>query len=392
MARNQAQIIAAGVVALALNGASAEAAAVPPLASIKLGLTKNWSGFSQPLYLSAARGDSGRMFVVENGGRIKVIRNGRVLPRPYLDISGKVSKGGEQGLLGLALATNFRTNGRFYVNYTDVNGDTLIVRYRANLPLSDAPSFTSQVVMKVVQPYANHNGGCLQFGPDGYLYIGLGDGGSAGDPQNRAQNPATRLGKLLRIDVGETPGSTSVPPTYRIPPGNPFAGHADYAREIFALGLRNPWRFSFDRNTGDLWIGDVGQNAREEIDFLPKGQSGVNFGWNRFEGFATYPPGSPPPPNPSRFRPPVKDIPHPAAESVTGGYVYRGNAYPALKGTYVYGDFVTGRIWGLRRGATVANRLFLDTTLGIASFGENSAGELYLCDLNGGAIYRVTAR
>ena len=394
MASARVQVFVAGLIALCAIAQTTGAvpANPPPLANITLSLVKRWSGFSQPLYLTAARGDSGRIFVVEKGGRIKVIRNGQVLQRTYLDISARVSKGGEQGLLGLAMAPNFRANGRFYVNYTDLKGDTVVVRYRANQPFSDAPSFTSQVIMKIPQPYANHNGGCLQFGPDGYLYIGMGDGGSGGDPQNRAQNPGTRLGKMLRIDVGEAPGATSVPATYRIPPTNPFVGRAGHWPEIFALGLRNPWRFSFDRSTGDLWIGDVGQNAREEIDFLPKGQSGANFGWNRFEGRATYPPGSPPPPNPSRFRPPVIDIAHPAAESITGGYMYRGTASPVLKGTYVYGDFVTGKIWGLRRGATVANRLFLDTTLGIASFGEDSAGELFLCDMNGGAIYRVIAR
>jgi glucose/arabinose dehydrogenase len=391
MAVTRPRVLFAGLLVLC-SAAEAPAVQAAPLSGIVLSLTKRWNGFSQPLYLTAARGDSGRVFVVEKGGRIKVIRDGRVLRRPYLDISGKISKDGERGLLGLALAPNFRANGRFYINYTDLNGDTLIVRYRADRPLSDAPSFRSKVILKVPQPYANHNGGCLQFGPDGYLYIGMGDGGSAGDPQNRAQNPGTRLGKMLRIDVGEAPGATSVPATYRIPPTNPFVGRAGYQPEIFALGLRNPWRFSFDRSTGDLWIGDVGQGAREEIDFLPKGRSGANFGWNRFEGFATYPPGSPPQPNRSLFRPPVKDIAHPGAESITGGYVYRGNAYPVLKGTYVYGDFVTGKIWGLRRGATVANRLFRDTTLGISGFGEDSAGELYLCDLIGGAIYRITAR
>lgn len=399
MTVKRASIFTAGLVALALHGTDTEAADVSaqphlssPLSSIKLSLSKRWGGFSQPLYLTAARGDSGRLFVVEQGGRIKVIRNGLVRQRPYLDIRNKVTSGGEQGLLGLALAPNFRQNGRFYVNYTDLNGDTLIVRYRANRPLADAPDFTSQVVIKIKQPYANHNGGCLQFGPDGYLYIGMGDGGSGGDPQNLAQNPSNRLGKMLRIDVGEAPGSVSVPRTYRIPPDNPFLGRPGYLKEIAALGLRNPWRFSFDRSNGQLWIGDVGQGAREEIDFLPKGQAGANFGWNRFEGFATYPPGSPAPPNAAAFRRPVIDLKHPVAESITGGYVYRGKAYPALKGTYVYGDFVTGKIWGMHRGTPVQNRLLLDTQLGIASFGEDSAGELYLCDLYGGAIYRITAR
>jgi len=382
-----AVLASGGLQARASEGVSAQA--VPSLSALNLTLTRRWSGLSNPLYLTAPPGDTGRNFVVEKGGRIKIVKpGGVVVARPYLDLSAHVTKGNEQGLLGLAFAPDFLTNGRFYVNYTDVHGDTLVKRYIANDPASDAPSFTSVVVTKIGQPYANHNGGCLQFGPDRYLYIGTGDGGSAGDPQERAQNPKSRLGKMLRIDVGELPGAT-VPATWRVPPSNPFVGNSRYNPSIWALGLRNPWRFSFDRANGSLWIGDVGQSSREEIDHMGAGIGGYNFGWDRYEGFATYPPGSPAPSNPSKYRKPLIDHRHPSAESITGGYVYRGTAYPDLRGTYIYGDYLTGKIWGLRRRTTTQNHLLRNTSLLISSFGENAAGELYLCDFHNDAIYQV---
>jgi len=361
------------------------------LSTVRLRLIKKWSGLSKPVYFTAAKGDSGRAFVVEKGGRIRVIRNGKLLSRPYLDISSKVSKGGEQGLLGLAFTPNFKSSGRFYINYTDVSGDTVIARYYTSRPGSDRPSFKSRVILRISQPYSNHNGGCLQFGPDGFLYVGMGDGGSAGDPDGRAQDPGVLLGKVLRIDTGDS-GNGNRPTTYSIPRSNPFVGTSGYRGEIWALGVRNPWRFSFDRTAGHMWMGDVGQEAWEEIDFAPKAVGGQNYGWNVYEGKHTYPPGSPAPANPGLYTRPLVEMGHPSFESVTGGYVYRGRLYPKLRGVYVFGDFLTGKIRGMRRLPSVSSRQLADTSLLISSFGESASGELYLCDYRGGAIYRVGTR
>ncbi len=286
-------------------------------------------------------------------------------------------------------------SGRFYINYTDTSGDTNVVRYTVSDPRSNTPKVVSRGrVLLVRQPYANHNGGCIVFGPDDNLYVGMGDGGSGGDPQNRAQNPGVLLGKILRLDVGETGGGQAVPSTYRIPADNPFVAPAQskagYRPEIWALGVRNPWRFSFDRDGGDLWIGDVGQNDWEEIDYAPVGTGGQNYGWNILEGTHPYPPGAPEPSDTSSFVMPVAEYPHPTGESVTGGYVYRGLKNPALQGVYLYGDFVTGRIWGLRRGAGAETRQLAKTQLSIASFGEDADGELYICDLRG-TVYEISA-
>lgn len=375
-----------------VGAAGVSAQALAPLSKLRLTLSKRFSGLSQPVYFTAAKGDADRSFVVEKGGRIKIARaGGIVVARPYLDISGLVSNGSEQGLLGMALAPNFLSNGRFYVNYTDTNGDTVVARYTANDPASDAPSFTAKTILTRTQPFANHNGGCLQFGPDNMLYIGMGDGGGSGDPRNNAQNKNSRLGKILRIDVGETAGATSLPATYRVPADNPFVGTTAAAPSIWALGLRNPWRFSFDSKIGSLWIGDVGQSRREEIDHMGPRVKGTNFGWNRYEGLLTYPPGASPPRNASSMRKPVKTHSHPTAQSITGGYVYRGADSPSMRGTYVYGDFVTGRIFFLRKGATVTTRQMRDTSLLISSFGLNGRGELYMCDMAAGDIYKVGA-
>ncbi len=375
------------------GSAAVSAQATVPLSKLRLTLSKRFSGLSEPLYFTSAKGNAGRSFVVEKGGRIRIVRaGGRVVSRPYLDISTKVSKGGEQGLLGMALAPDFMNNGRFYVNYTDLSGSTVIARYTANDPATDAPTLTDTTILTRSQPYANHNGGCLQFGPDNMLYIGMGDGGGAGDPKGNAQKKNTRLGKMLRIDVGETRAATALPATYRIPKDNPFVGNSAYAQSIWALGLRNPWRFSFDSKTGAMWIGDVGQERREEIDYLGKGVKGVNFGWDRYEGLLTYPPGSPAPSNASSFRKPVKTHKHPTTESITGGYVYRGTDYPVLQGVYVYADFITGRIYFLRKGTPVRDREMRNTSMNISSFGLTAGGELYLCDMKGGAIYKVGAK
>jgi glucose/arabinose dehydrogenase len=224
------------------------------------------------------------------------------------------------------------------------------------------------------------------------LYIGMGDGGGGGDPNGNGQKKSTGLGKMLRIDVGEVPGAKTRPTKFRTPKDNPFYSKPGYAKTIWALGLRNPWRFSFDAKTGALWIADVGQGRQEEINYVGKGVKGVNYGWNRYEGRLTYPPGSAAPKNAKSFRKPIHVLKHPTNSSITGGYVYRGKDHPLLQGTYVYGDFVSGRIYFLRRGTTLRTRMMRDTTLGIASFGESATRELYLCDMNGGTIYKVGAK
>ena len=270
-------------------------------------------GLSQPVYVVAPPGDRQRLFIVEKTGRVLIMKNGNLLPKPFLDLTGKVSTGGEQGLLSLAFSPRYATNGRFFVDYTNLAGDTRVVRYTASRSDPDrADPAMRKVMISVDQPFANHNGGQLQFGPDGRLYVGMGDGGSAGDPRLTAQNRKSRLGKLLRIN-------TSVSP--------PRIG-------IYAYGLRNPWRFSFDPANGNLWIGDVGQNRWEEIDFLRAGTTpGTNFGWSYYEGDHVY---KRQPINRTRLRFPVFEYPHTLGCSVTGGYVYRGRAIPSLVGYYLF--------------------------------------------------------
>jgi len=341
-------------------------------------------GLDRPLAIADPGDGSGRLFVVEQAGVIRIYQGGELLPEPFLDIRKRVgSRGNEQGLLGLAFHPAYSQNALFYVNYTDLNGDSVIARYSVsgdNANRADAGG--EQQLLFIRQPYPNHNGGSLVFGPDGYLYLGLGDGGSGGDPRGNGQSLDTLLGKILRIDVD------SASP-YAIPADNPFLGSG--AAEIWAYGLRNPWRFSFDRLTGDLYVADVGQDAWEEVNFLPASSPpGANFGWNYREGTHPYkgaPPGG------TVLVDPVAEYDHGQGCSVTGGYVYRGEALPEWKGIYLYGDFCSGKIWGLARDAGGAwqNRLLFETGLNISSFGEDVAGELYLTDLNGG-IYRLKAK
>lgn len=338
-------------------------------------------GFDSPLALTHAGDGSGRLFVTEQPGRIFVIRDGTVLSTPFLDIRDRVRSGGEQGLLSVAFHPRYEENGFFYVDYTDNGGDTVVARYSVSSANPDVANPDSEfVILTVDQPYTNHNGGQLQFGPDGYLWIGMGDGGHGGDPHNHAQNLLRLLGKLLRIDV-----DSGQP--YAIPPNNPFATVRDARPEIWAVGLRNPWRFSFDRATGDLWIGDVGQAAWEEIDYLKAPLEPANFGWRIMEGMHCY--------NSSScsmigLTLPILEYGRALGCSVSGGYVYRGTEFLSLRGTYLYGDFCSGRIWGARRGGSGEwqSEVLLDTTLSISSFGEDEAGELYVVDL-GGTVHRV---
>lgn len=340
-------------------------------------------GLDSPLLVTHAGDGSGRIFIVEQGGTIRVVQGGALLPTPFLDITNLVSCCGEQGLLGLAFPPDYSEKDYFYVNYTDNSGDTVVARYDVSANPNVADSDSEEVVLTVDQPYSNHNGGHLAFGPDGYLYIGLGDGGSGGDPDNNAQDPTTLLGKMLRIDV-----EAGVVP-YAIPADNPFVGDPTTLDEIWALGLRNPWRYSFDRVTGDLYIGDVGQTELEEIDFqAASSDGGENYGWRCYEGTEPY--------NlagcevPSEYTFPVEEYSHNLGCAVTGGYVYRGEQYPRIDGVYFYGDYCSGRIWGLQESGTGWESLeLLDTSLFISSFGEDEAGNLFLTDLVGGAVYEV---
>lgn len=341
--------------------------------------------FTQPVFLTHSGDGSNRLFVVEQVGRIKVFDNDPAVSsvNTFLDISAKVVDGGEMGLLGLAFDPDYTFNGFFYVYYTDTScpgGErcSVLARYSVSANPLVANANSEVVIKRIAQPYANHNGGTIVFGADGYLYWGLGDGGSAGDPQGNGQNTSTLLGSLLRIDVSTLP--------YRIPADNPYVASGDgIADEIWAYGLRNPYRFSFDRATDRLWVADVGQNNIEEIDIIEKGG---NYGWNWYEGSATYRSGAPA----GDYRFPVYEYDHSLGASITGGYVYRGASLSALQGQYIYADFVSSRVWAL----TVDNALnaINNSELGtapenVSSFGEDEAGELYIVGYSGG-IYRIT--
>ena len=350
----------------------------PPVSSTKL-----VDGLSSPVHVTHADDGSGRLFVVEQVGRIRIVKDGSLLSTPFLSITSRVRFGGEQGLLSMAFPPDYASKGYFYVNYTDVSSRTVVARYHVTANPEVADPDSEQILLTVDQPYANHNGGQLAFGPDGYLYIGMGDGGSGGDPQNYAQNPASLLGKMLRIDV-EAAGD---PTTYTIPAGNPYTQTSGYRGEIWALGLRNPWRFSFDRQTGDLYIGDVGQNTYEEVDYQPASSpGGENYGWKIMEGFHCYGAGSC---DTTGLTLPVKEYNHTEGCSITGGMVYRGPA-PSSHGIYFYADYCNGRVWGLQYdGAAWQSALLHDAPFNITGFGDDEAGRLYTTDYFGGAIYEL---
>ena len=340
------------------------------------------SGIAGPADIQNAGDGSGRIFLVQQSGVIRILKNGAVLATPFLDIHTKTTGDGERGLLGLAFPPGFAQKQRFYVDYTDLNGNTVIAQYRVSANADVADLASEIVLLRITQPFANHNGGQVRFGPDGYLYIAMGDGGSAGDPMHNGQNLGTLLGKLLRTDVESSPGQV------RIPPDNPFANMAGARGEIWAYGLRNPWRFSFDRATSDLWIGDVGQDAYEEIDLQPaSSHGGENYGWNRMEGLHCYTAGC----SMDGITLPVAEYPHvEAACSITGGFRYRGRLSPGLRGTYFYGDYCNGRIWGLEwNGTAWTSRLLLASGFTLTTFGEDEAGELFVGNAGTGAIYRI---
>jgi glucose/arabinose dehydrogenase len=338
------------------------------------------------LAITSAGDGSGRLFVAGQDGRIWVVADGKLSAEPMLDLASRITTGGERGLLGLAFHPRFPADPRLFVNYTDLKGDTVIAAFAVTTgePARADPA-TDQVILRVDQPYPNHNGGGLAFGPDGYLYIALGDGGSGGDPQNNGQRLDTLLGKILRIDIDGTEAGRA----YRIPPDNPFVGRSGARGEIWHYGLRNPFRFSFDRANGDLWIGDVGQNAREEVDVARTGAAGLNFGWARTEGSACYPSGTPC--SLPGLTLPITEYRHDQGCSVVGGYAYRGAAFPALQGWYTFSDYCSGLLFALAADAASprAPTIVGSSPTGVASFGEDEAGELYVANVAEGSISRL---
>jgi len=341
------------------------------------------TGLDHPVDVVAPPGDSRRLFVVEQTGRVRVVDAGHLRDRPFLDLSGEVSRGYERGLLGIAFHPRFRENGRFFIDYTDRDGDTRIERWQVGPTQEVADPDSRTLVLRVPQPYRNHNGGCLRFGPDGMLYVGMGDGGSGGDPHGNAQDPGTLLGKLLRLDVdGGDP--------YRVPPDRPFPSRRDARGEIWAYGLRNPWRFAFDFAESLLYIADVGQDRWEEIDVAPADTAGLDYGWNAFEGNAPYRGGT----DDSRSVRPVLVYGHTDGCSVTGGVVYRGTRYPALEGHYFFSDICRGWIRSFRylRGRIVDYRQWDAPAVEVSSFGTDAAGELYVTDLGGRLLKLVFER
>ncbi len=342
-------------------------------------------GLRNPLDLQAAPGDRDRLFVVEQEGRIRVVRGGQLASTPFLDVASRVLSGGERGLLGLAFHPQYATNHRFFVNYTDSNGDTNISEFRSTSADAADPA-SERVLLHVAQPFANHNGGGLSFGNDGFLYIGLGDGGSGGDPLGNGQRLSTPLGKLLRIDVDRGQ-------PFAVPTDNPFVSNPGAFPAIWAYGLRNPWRFAFDRSTGDLYIGDVGQSRLEEVDVgLASRHGGENYGWNIMEGRSCFSPSSGC--NQSGLVLPVLQYDHNTGCSITGGALYRGCRMPGYAGTYFYGDFCTGLIRSFRlQNGAVADERDHTATVGrgissVSSFGVDLDGEVYVVDYDG-EVYRI---
>jgi glucose/arabinose dehydrogenase len=351
----------------AATGSGAAVETGPPSEGIRLVAVAR--GLDSPVHVAAAPGEPDRLYVVEQAGRVRIVEGGRVEANPFLDVTSDVVSGGEQGLLSVAFHPDYAENGLLYVDYTDLSGDTRVVEYRALDDRTAVDPASRRVLLAIDQPYSNHNGGQLAFGPDGRLWVGMGDGGGGGDPENRAQSLSSLLGKLLTLDVSED----------RPDP------------QIAAYGLRNPWRFSFDRTTGDLWIGDVGQGEFEEVDRLPRDEVGnlVNFGWDVFEGDAAYEEKEPNPEG--RLVGPVAVYDHGEGCSVTGGFVYRGDEVPALEGRYVYGDYCSGTIWSIAAdGARESVRKESIQVDGLTSFGEDGRGELYVAS-SSGTVFRIAA-
>lgn len=392
--------IVAGLTAvflLAVAAGAGEAGASDGSVVVRLATVMVASGLNKPVCLTSPAGDTSRLYIVEQQtGRIRIIKNGALLTSPFLDIGARIkATGSEQGLLSLVFHPDYQTNGYFYVNYTDLSGAVAVSRFSVSSGNPDSAVSASELILLIIpEPEANHNGGTLLFGPnDGYLYIGLGDGGGSGDNHGtigNGQDTATLLGKILRIDVdGGSP--------YAIPANNPFVGRPG-ADEIWAYGLRNPWRMSFDRATGDLYIGDVGQDLWEEIDFQPSfSPGGVNYGWRLMEGNHCFNPLNNC--DPGGLTRPITEYSHAIGCSVIGGYVYRGCQIPELRGTYFYADYCTGRIWSFRYNGTFLSDSTERTAQldppgsqlisQVSSFGEDARGELYILDIADGEVYKI---
>ncbi len=369
---------------LSSPGPSATVPALFDPHAIRIDLNPFAQGLESPVFATGTGDGSGRLFAVEQPGRIRIIgTDGTVASTPFLDISDRTISGGERGLLGLALHPDFATNGRLFVDYTrSPDGATVISEFQANGDAADPAS--EQVLLTIAQPFANHNGGMLAFDSTGMLVMGMGDGGSGGDPHGNGQNREALLGKLLRIDVnGRKP--------YGLPTDNPFQHAANTQPAIWDLGMRNPWRFSFDRQTGDLFVGDVGQDSWEEIDAELAGTGGLNYGWNLMEARHCFQGSC----NASGLTPPVAEYSHQDGCSVTGGYVYRGSTFPLLVGGYLFSDYCSGTFWAFPAVVALAKGAAVPVTVGsagfsVSSFGQDDAGELYVVDLNG-RILKVVA-
>lgn len=352
----------------------------PPAGETAIRLEAVATGLQSPVHVTAPAGDA-RLFIVEQPGRIRIVENGQLVSTPFLDLSTRVSSGGERGLLSVAFHPRYAQNGFLYVNYTDRNGDTRIERYHVSADRNRADPASASLVIGIAQPASNHNGGLVAFGPDGLLYVGMGDGGGAGDPQEAAQDVRNLLGKMLRLDVdGAQP--------YAIPATNPYAARTDARREIWALGLRNPWRFSWDRVAGTLLVADVGQNRLEEVNVVPSTQPGVNYGWDEMEGSGCFEPATGC--RREGLTLPALEYTHDDGCSITGGFVYRGQDVAGLRGHYLYADYCEGWIRGFRYadGQAVDRRTWLEGVGNITSFGEDSRGELYVV-VQSGTVYRI---
>ena len=384
MANAWLAVLLGGLAGACAQGGSGSNVEAPQPGDSMLTLAAVAQGLESPLFVTAPAGDS-RIFIVERPGRIRIVEDGQLLATPFLDIVPQVGTGGERGLLGLAFHPDYASNGYFYVNYSDRDGNTRVERYTVGTDPDVADPGSATLVISIDQPYANHNGGMIAFGPDGMLYVGMGDGGSANDPGGNGQNPATLLGAMLRLDVdGGDP--------YAIPADNPFVDRSGARGEIWAIGVRNPWRFSFDRDVPRLYIADVGQNAWEEIDIVPAGEGGRNFGWNVMEGTHCFRSASC---DESGLTLPEVDYGHDQGCSVIGGYVYRGSALPELAGRYFYADYCSGWLRSFRYdgpGSVADHREWPVGDFGSPlGFGEDAAGELYVTSQNG-TVYRLERR
>ena len=367
------RLVASLILTACSSGSAGDPTPLPP--DFSLTLQEVASGLNGPVYATSPSGDS-RLFIVEQPGRIRILQGGQLLATPFLDITSRVGTGGERGMLSVAFHPQYASNGFFYVYFTGTDGAIRVERFTVSANANQANAVSAKVILTVPHPRSNHNGGLAMFGPDGMLYLGLGDGGGGGDPDLNGQNVNTLLGKILRIDVNSGD-------PYGIPPGNPFATRTDARREIWAYGLRNPWRFAFDRSAGNLYVADVGQNALEEVNVVSSTRAGVNYGWNITEGSSCYNASSC---SKQGLEMPVLEYGHGSNQcSVTGGFVYRGSSMPELTGVYFYADYCAGWVKSFTyNGSASAGR---DWNLGaignITSFGEDASGELYLISANG---------